>query len=43
MTKAKMMIFVLVSVTLLFVLTLAGCASETPAEEPEAPVVESEE
>lgn len=42
MTKAKQMIFVLILMSLLLVLFMAGCASETPAVEPEAPVVETE-
>ncbi|MDZ4131522.1 MAG: hypothetical protein U1E11_00145 [Dethiobacteria bacterium] len=42
MTKAKQMIFVLILMSLLLVLSMAGCASETPAVEPEAPVVETE-
>ena len=42
MTKAKLTIFVLIILSLLFILSLAGCASVTPAVEPEAPAVDTE-
>ena len=42
MTKARLTIFALFIMSLLLVLTLAGCAAETPAVEPEAPAVETE-
>lgn len=42
MKKTKLIIFILISMSLLFVLSLAGCASEAPVAEPEAPAEDVE-
>lgn len=42
MTKERLTFFMLIVMSLLLVLTLAGCASETPAAEPEVPTEEAE-
>lgn len=42
MLKARLTVYLLVLISLLFMLSLAGCASETPVTEPEAPAEEAE-
>jgi uncharacterized lipoprotein NlpE involved in copper resistance len=42
MTKERLTFFILIVMSLLLVLTLAGCASDTPAVEPEAPAEDVE-
>ncbi len=40
MLKARLTVYLLILMSLLFMLSLAGCASETPVVEPEAPAEE---
>ena len=42
MSKARLSVYLLILMSLLFMLSLAGCASETPVTEPEAPEEEAE-
>ncbi len=42
MLKARLTVYLLILMSLLFMLSLAGCASETPVVEPEAPAEEAE-
>ena len=42
MSKARLSVYFLILMSLLFMLSLAGCASETPVAEPEAPEEEAE-
>lgn len=42
MTKARLTIYVLILMSLIFMLSLAGCASEAPVTEPEVPAEEAE-
>lgn len=42
MTKTRLTIYVLILMSLIFMLSLAGCASEAPITEPEVPAEEAE-
>jgi len=42
MTKSRLAVFVLIFMSLIIMLALAGCASETPVTEPEAPAEDAE-